>query len=75
MLAAYLGALRSAQRLVHLENQFLWAVLTERVGEIQERYAASELSAHVATVAASFSEAELRTILRWFRALSGPGDD
>lgn len=45
-------------------------VLTARVGEIQERYAASDLTGHVADVAAGFSDPELRIVLRWFRALS-----
>lgn len=48
--------------------------LTDRVAEIQERYAASELSEHVATVAASFTDKELRIVLRWFTTLHAGAD-
>lgn len=44
--------------------------LTDRVTEIEQRYAASELTRQLASVAAQFDAAELATVLRWFTALN-----
>ena len=43
--------------------------LTDRVGQIQERYAASELTERLTSAAETFTEDELAVVLRWFRAL------
>lgn len=45
-------------------------VPTEKIRAVQERYAASELSAQLADVARGFTSAELKTVLRWFTALN-----
>ena len=45
-------------------------VLTDKVAQIQQRYADSDLSRQVAAVADTFTDAELGTVLRWFTALN-----
>lgn len=67
--AGFVERVRDEQdrRRVHL-------VLTERIAEIQRRYADSEMSHRVASVASTFTDAELRVVLRWFEALNAARD-